>query len=454
MSKFYILLFLVLLLGIGYLASINKENVTIALTPKDIYETPKIVLMLFSGLVGASVVFIIFMIRDTRRFIKNLREQKRQRREEKAKELYSRALDLLLAKRYDDAREMFEATLKEYPDFIDAYLKLSDIAIMKGDLQKAYSLVEKARSLAPQRIDVLMATVNVMERAGRLNDAQKYLNTILKIDEANLTALYKKRQILESLSRWEELIDLERAIIKNTKDERLRDIEKDYLAGYKYEYGRWCAERKEYEKAKKAFRTAIRIKKDFIPAYIGYAEVLISEELIDDAVEFLSKSFDETNSAILLARLEDLLISQGEPGRLLRIYRSQTSRRQGDTLLTFLLGKLYYRLEMIDDAVEIFRTIESQGISFPELHRLLGDIYLKRKQIEKAAIEFRKVTERKTLRLNYCCSTCGYTSETWSGRCPQCKLWNTFTFNLEWICKSPQREAETLFMRLSTGSQT
>lgn len=452
MSKFYILLFLIILLGIGYLASINKETITVALTPKDIYETPKIVLILFSGFAGALIVFVLFMIRDTRRFIKNISFQKRQKLEEKARELYSKGLDLLLAKRYDDAKETFEATLREYPDYIDAYLKLTDIALMRGDLQKAYSYVEKARNLAPKRIDVLFATVNIMERAGRFNDALKQVDNILEIDETNLTALYRKRQILENLSQWEDLIDLQREIIKNLKDEKLRDIEKEYLAGYKYEYGRWCLERKEYERAKKSFKTALRIKRDFIPAYIGYAEALISEELIDDTVNFLTESFETTGSAILLARLEDLLISQGEPGRLLRIYRTAVSRRQDNTLLTFLLGKLYYRLEMIDDAIDTFRTIESQGVSFPELHRLLGNIYLKRKQIEKAAIEFRKATERKTMRLNYCCSTCGFTSETWSGRCPGCKLWNTFTFNLEWICKSPSKEGESSLIR-ATGSQ-
>ena len=47
---------------------------------------------------------------------------------------------------------------------------------------------------------------------------------------------------------------------------------------------------------------------------------------IEEAINFLEKGFVQLNSVILLARLEDLLISVGEPGRLIRFYKNALAR--------------------------------------------------------------------------------------------------------------------------------
>ncbi len=78
----------------------------------------------------------------------------------------------------------------------------------------------------------------------------------------------------------------------------------------------------ELEKAKKAFRTVLRIDKDFVPATLGLAEVLLREGESEEAVNTLEKSYEQTSSMIALARLEDLLINLGEPARLIRIYKN------------------------------------------------------------------------------------------------------------------------------------
>ncbi|NWF52791.1 MAG: hypothetical protein HXY47_06885, partial [Nitrospirae bacterium] len=146
--------------------------------------------------------------------------------------------------------------------------------------------------------------------------------------------------------------------------------------------------------------------------------------------------YDETSSVIVLARLEDLLINIGEPARLIRIYKSSLSKNPQEPVIRFLLGKLYYRLEMIDDAFETFALFDTGGSGYPELHLLMGNLYLKRHQMEKAVHEFSKALDIKiALKLPYCCKECGFTSPEWSGRCEGCKKWNTFQFNLDGKCR-------------------
>ena len=157
----------------------------------------------------------------------------------------------------------------------------------------------------------------------------------------------------------------------------------------------------------------------------------------EEAVNLLEKAYEDTHSTIILARLEDLLISLGEPSRLISIYKNSISKKPNDPVTKFFLGKLFYRLEMVDDAFEILTGIDTAGLSYPELHQVLGNLYMRKNQPEKAVQEFKKAVDIKfSLKLPYCCKQCGYTADEWSGRCPDCKSWSTFQLNLEGACKA------------------
>jgi lipopolysaccharide biosynthesis regulator YciM len=263
-----------------------------------------------------------------------------------------------------------------------------------------------------------------------------YLDEILDIDEENLSSLYKKRAILEKQGRWDELVSVQKLVLKNEHTEKDKNRERQNLVGYKYEYGRQSLENGELEKAKKAFKTVQRLEKNFVPATLGLAEVLLREGENEEAINLLEKSYEETFSMIILARLEDLLINIGEPGRLLRIYKNTLSKNPQDPGIKFFLGKLYYRLEMIDDAFDILSSIDTGHAAYPELYQLMGSLYLKRHQPDKAVHEFRKALELKVaLKIPYCCKECGNASTEWSGRCESCKKWNTLQFNLDGVCK-------------------
>ena len=260
----------------------------------------------------------------------------------------------------------------------------------------------------------------------------RYIEDILDIDDENLLALYRKRDILEKQEKWEDLVLVQKTILKNERAEKDKNRERQNLVGYKYEYGRYCLENGDMDKAKKAFRTVLRLDKDFIPATLGLAEVLLREGEAEEAVELLDQSYNQTSSMIVLLRLEDLLISVGEPSRLITIYKNNISRNPQSPTLKFFLGKLFYRLEMIDDAFETMASIDTGGTSYPEMHQLMGNLYLKRNQTDRAVREYKKALETHTCAysLSYNCSNCGHIASEWSGRCSNCRSWSTYQLNL------------------------
>ena len=429
---------IVLFFGVVALFAINNHEVTTIKIPfGSVYEIPKIALILFSSGIGFLATLFLFAIRDTKKFIDNWQYQKKQKQDTKVQELYSKALNALLGRNEESASAALEDILKEKPDHIDALLRLGDIAAVEDDYQKANTYYQKAKNIQPKKLETLFALEGLMEKTARWTEAMKYLEHILDIDDSNLTAMYKKRGILERQGRWDDLVYLQKAILKHEHSEKDKKRENQNLVGYKYEYGRHSIENNQLEKAKKAFKTVLRLEKDFLPAILGLAEVLLIEGDSEEAVNLLEKSYENTHSIIVLARLEDHLISLGEPSRLIRIYKNSISKKPNDPVTKFFLGKLFYRLEMIDDAFETLTGIDTAGVLYPELHQVLGNLYMRKNQCEKAVLEFKKAVDIKfSLQLPYCCKQCGYAADEWSGRCPDCKLWGTYQFNLEGTCKA------------------
>jgi tetratricopeptide (TPR) repeat protein len=433
MSKLSVFIFVLFLAALALFAINNQEAAIVKIPFGQVYETPTIALILLSIAIGALAMLLVFVVRDTKRYVDNLQYQKRQKKEAKVQELYSKALNYIFAHHDQaEAKELLTEVLKEDPEHLSALLQLGDIALSEDDFQKARAYYQRARDLNPRNIEVLFALERLMEKTGRWPDALRHIEEILDLDDKNVAALYKKRDLLERQERWDDLVFVQKMILKNEHTEKDKIRERQNLVGYKYEYGRHSLENGELEKAKKAFRTVIRLEKDFIPATLGLAEVLLREGEAEEAINLLEKSFEQTSSMTVLLRLEDLLISVNEPLRLIRIYKNKILRNPQDAVIKFFLGKLYYRLEMIDDAFETMVSIDRGGTTYPEMHQLMGNLYMKRNQIDRAVLEFKKALDfsKCAFSLSYKCNSCGNIASEWSGRCSNCRKWSTYQVNL------------------------
>jgi lipopolysaccharide biosynthesis regulator YciM len=433
MSKLAVFVFVLFLAALALFAIYNQKATIVQIPFGKVYETPTIALILLSIVIGALAMLFVFVVRDTKRYVDNLQYQKKQKREAKVQELYSKALNNLFSHHNQaEAKELFKDVLTEEPEHQNALLQLGDIAIAEDDFQKAREYYQRAKDLNPRNIEVLFSFEKLMEKTGRWSDALRYIEEVLDVDDENLSALYKKREILEKQERWDEVVLVQKTILKSEHAEKDKNRERQNLIGYKYEYARHSLENGDLEKAKKAFSTVLRLEKDFIPATLGLAEVLLQEGETEEAINLLEKSYEQTLSMILLLRLEDLLISVGEPLRLLRIYKNNILRKPQDPVIKFFLGKLYYRLEMIDDAFETMNSIDTGGTIYPEMHQLIGNLYLKRNQTDRAVYEFKKALDahKCAFSFSYSCKHCGHTASEWSGRCLNCRQWSSYQLNL------------------------
>lgn len=430
---------IVFIAALGYLAVLNNEPVTLKLSEQYHYEVPKIALILISSAFGGIAILILIAIRDTRRYIENWQNRKQQKKELKIQESYSKGLDAFFAGRFEESIEFFNHIFEEDPENINALLRLGDIAFAQKDLKTAKDLYMKAKEIRPQNVEVQFSLEKVFESEQKWQEAIRYLDNILEDDSGNPKALYRKRDIFEQNRNWISLMETQYKILKSDISDEDKQKEYKNLLGYKYELGRYYLERGEIDKSKKLLRNIIKVDKNFIAAYLALAESYLRENDIGEAEKLLLKGYEETSSIVFLIRLEDFFIDIGEPGRIIDIYRREARKNSKEPKLQFLLAKLYYRLEMIDYAFEAAVNIDTTALDYPDVHILLGNIYERRFQYDRATEAFKKAltrTERPLLISPFCCSSCNFSSKEWLGRCPGCKQWNTLTLDLDGACKT------------------
>jgi len=439
MIKVAIFLFIIFIAALGYLAILNNDAVTLKLSEQYSYEIPKIALILLSSALGAFSILVLIAVRDTRRYIENLQNIRLQKKDLKIQEFYSKGLEAFFASRYEEAAEFFNRILQQDPANVNTLLRLGDTAFSKGDLKTAKDSYMKAKEIKPQSIEILFSLEKVFEAEQKWQEALRYLDNILEIDEESPKALYRKREIHEINKNWETLLDTQYKILKSDIPQKEKQEEHKKLFGYKYELGRHYLEKGNTDKAKKILRNIIKTEKDFIAAYLALAESYLRDNDFEEAENFLTKGYEVTSAIVFLVRLEDFFIDIGEPGKIIDLYQKAIQKNPKDPKLQFLLAKLYYRLEMIDYALEIVTGIDTTALDYPDLHILSGSIYKRHMQYDKAAEEFKKALARLGMPFpvsSFCCSHCNYTTKEWIGRCSECKQWNTLTLDLGGICKT------------------
>ena len=429
------ILLIAVMIFIIALREFNQGMITVNLLPSKAYEISKSGFFLLSMAMGAGVIFILYLLRDVKRFLRGLRVQREQKKRLKVQDLYTKGLNSLLANRNSEAIRSFQKVLAIDPGHVDTLLRMGISQLREKNPQEAILLHQKALNLESYNQEVMFSLATDYEEAKRYDDALGMYQNILSKDASNLTALIKMRDLYHRLNQWENLYEAQSKLVANPLTPLEQEVEHRKLVGFKYELGRSLLEAGDLERGKKIVRGVIKLDKDFIPAYLGLGEIYLDEGKVKDAAELWEKAYKMTSSVLLLHRLEDLYLKQGEPGKAIELYKQAVSWRPQDIRLKFFLGKLFYRLEMVDEAFDALSTVDWGDKDFPDMHKLLGNIYLRRGSLGLAASEFKKALGfKKQIIIPYVCSNCDLRTTDWSGRCPNCGRWNTFGVNLEKNC--------------------
>lgn len=394
------------------------------------FETDLPILMISSFVVGALLVFIGTLIRDIRHAIQSYKKSREIRKAESVKEEISRGMDCLIRGDLRKAKSHFIEVLKKDPSQLDTYIKLSEIAIKEGDQNEGLHWLERARLIDMKNIDIMIRQAELYQMMKRYDEAIHILNEGLNIDEHNIQILKNLRKIYHETKRWQDAIRIQKSILKLIKGKQVEEEETLFLLGLKYEYAKELMRqggRENLEEALKEVKEIIKERKTFQPGFILLGDIYLRMGKWVSAGKVWGKSFSRFKSIIFILKLEELYLSREDPSTLIRIYQRAIKHNPENWELRFFFAKLCLRLEMLDEALEEIEEISLKLKDFPALHRLLAEIYLHKKDFNRAAKEFEKTFELSgTAYIPFICNVCERESREWIAYCPQCGKWSTY----------------------------
>jgi lipopolysaccharide biosynthesis regulator YciM len=436
-----VFLFLILTAVVGYFAQLNPDRVSFFVTQDRAYLVSLTALILFSAASGGLLVMIASGVRQTRALYLNWTYRKRQKKEEQMESAYKEGVNAFLAKRTRQAVSQFQKVLTIQPNHLNTLLRLGEIHRTEKNIPEAIRLHRQARLSDDKSLEPLLQLAKDFEAAGQWDEALVPLKEMVARDETHFAGLAALRDIYVRLSRWEDAHTVSEKILKLSLSDEVRQAEQALFLGIKCERGAYLLEQHQSDTARRSFKSAIKIDKKFLPAYMGLVEAYMKEARIESAMTLLEKGYDITGNLILLHRLEDLCLEQGQPDRILQAYQKVLTRSPNDLVLKFFLGKLYYRLEMVDEAFDILSEVEAAVSYFPDLHKILGKLYLRRGESLWAAEAFSKALRLKNgVIVPYSCPHCDYQTTHWSGRCVRCGQWNSYDATPVIIEKGQKKE--------------
>jgi len=198
------------------------------------------------------------------------------------------------------------------------------------------------------------------------------------------------------------------------------------LALVHYELGRLDAEQGRAAGAIAHFRSAVRADRGFVPAALALGDAQEAAGDLREAARTWERAADAQPALPVLGRLERVYRTEGRPSRMIALYRAASERAPDNLALAVALGRVYFELEMLDEAADQFEKVEVRAPDMPIVHAFLGAVFERRGETRDAFEEY-----RRALRLDHAfdwpheCAACGARAPVWNDRCPQCHRWNT-----------------------------
>ncbi|RMH16289.1 MAG: hypothetical protein D6696_18530 [Acidobacteria bacterium] len=418
----------VAVVAVAFLTSLNRE---LFLTPFKIspeHGVPLFVALLVVFLAGFLPTATILFIKSLERDLWQRRRRRRSRDAERLDGLYRRAVDLQADGQLERAAAVLEEVLTERPEDFSTLVRYGEVLRQLGRVDQALEVHRRASVLYPHDVALLYQLADDYAARGEPQVAHEIENRILRDFPGQGLGVMRRRRDQavaagewDEAGRWQERIE---SLLKEAGGGAAGDG--DVALGLAYQRGVALLEKDRVEEAAAIFRRLLERAPDFVPGAIMLGEAELLQNDADAAVDVWRRGFLRTGNPIFLQRIEDHFIENEEPMRAIETLRGLIAGADDDRLLRFFLGRLYYRIEMHDEALKILDGLREAFDASPAYHYLLGRIHQRRDHPRRALASYLAGLERQGLRHgHFVCARCGERYAEWQDRCGRCNAWNT-----------------------------
>ncbi len=443
--------YLGILLGVllvVYVSFLTQRNVGVLVEPFELGSGLRVPLygaLLMVFLAGLLPAVTALLVSSLKRDLRQRRARRRSREIESLDHRFRRATDCHLDGQLRKAAELLDELLAERPEHFATLLRYGQVLRQQGATTEALEVHRRASVLYPRSVSLLYQLAEDYDAVGEAQVATEIRNRILRdFPDHGLNVMRRRRDRAMAAEDWDEAMRLNEQVgarLKEAGDAAALEREQKISLGITYQRGVALLENDKPAEAAAIFRELLEQEPRFVPAGImlGEAELMLDNE--EAALDDWRQGFKRTGSPVFLQRIEDYHIEAEAPAQAIETLRSLISHTDNDVLLRFFLGRLYYRLEMHDEALKTLERIGERLDDSPTYHFLLGRI--RQRRSDQLGAMARYLTCLKRLGVsstNYSCQVCDARGSEWNARCTRCGAWNSIDLDI----REEQLEPEDL----------
>ena len=411
---------------------LNEALVTIQFAFFQPIELELWMVMLAAFGMGAGVILFFDLAGGARRFARARRRRRASRDRAAVEDLYLAGLDAMVNGHHEKALNRFENVLEREPENENALVKKGDSLCALGRYREAADALERVSRAAPENLLALYSLSDVYLAAGADERAKLTLERIIQLGpETTVSAHRKLRDLLLQQAKWQEANALQSRLVDMFTNKEERALELVMANGILLGLGVSKMEEGHVEEATLMFRSILENDEKFTPAYVRLGEALASENDTEEAVRTWRRGYETTGSTEPLTTLQNFYLRAEQPEEAIAVWKQALVLADSEVPLRYCLGKLHYRLFMLDEALREFRLIEDRVSGLPALHLYIARI-LESKNDDSAALAKTKmlVAEVEGLMMDYVCSECEWRAAEWAERCAHCGHWDSIALHL------------------------
>jgi predicted Zn-dependent protease len=430
-----ILLGVLLVVYVSFLTPLNFDLLVQPFALGSELSVPLYGALLLVFLAGLLPAVTALLVSSLKRDLRQRRARRRSREIESLDHRFRRATDFHLDGQLSKSAELLDELLAERPEHFATLLRYGQVLRQQGKTADALEVHRRASVLYPRSVSLLYQLAEDYEAVGDSQVATEVRNRIVRdFPDHGLNVLRRRRDQAMAAEAWDEAMRLHDQVgarLKEAGDSGALEREQSISLGLTYQRGVGLLENDRAAEAAAIFRELLEQEPLFVPAGImlGEAELMLDHE--EAALDDWRQGFKRTGSPVFLQRIEDYHIEAEAPAEAIETLRSLMSHTENDVLLRFFLGRLYYRLEMHDEALKTLERIGERLDDSPTYHFLLGRIRQRRSDQLGAMARYLTCLKRLGVSsINFSCQVCGTRSGEWNARCTQCGSWNAIDLDI------------------------
>ncbi len=429
---FFLLSGAVLVFVLSLLYTPNSETLNRPIVLTRDFTMPVWAAFLFVALASMAIPLIFGLLRDVKHLFDSITRRRVVRTQKELERRYVLGIEAILNGREERALDHFNAILQRDPAHFEALIKAGDVHREMGRTREAIELHRRALRAREDELRPLFALVEDYEKAGDTNAARQTLTRIIERKPKRALNAYRKlRALLVREEEWEAGLETQKKIEDLLGEKGMKKADSRFALGIPYQLACRYASEDRARDALGILRRLVKTAPDFVPAAWKLGKILEATGEADEAVDVWRKGFETTAAPIFLTTLEDHFLQLEEPEMAIEVLKQLVWKAKRDAVPRFFLGKLYYRLEMLDEALEVFRSLRSKVSYAPTIHFYVARILERRGDPVQAAREYGYLLNQVDLRLEYRCAVCSSRYSAWRDLCDTCGEWNAIQLDLK-----------------------